>query len=76
MIEVYPDDSLTAQAIMLAVETGIEPDIWLGLDVVGMNTAMHYLRSKIRREASYMGAKIRDGGEGGEVDNAGRKMSG
>jgi hypothetical protein len=76
VIEVYPDDSLSAQAILLAVETGVPPEVWLDLGVVGMNTAMKYLRAKIKREASYLGAKIRDGGDGPEIDSAGRQMSG
>jgi hypothetical protein len=76
MIEVYPDDSLNAQAILLAVETGIAPDVWLELDIIGMNTAMKYLRARIRREASYLGAKIRGEEVEQGADDAGRQMSG
>jgi hypothetical protein len=71
----YPDDSITAQAILLAVETGIEPDVWLAQDVIGMNTAMRYLRSKIKREAGYFGAKVRDG-EASDGAGEDRQMSG
>lgn len=73
--EIYADDSLNAQAILLAVETGIAPDVWLEQDVIGMNTAMKYLRARIKREASYFGAKIRDG-DSAETDGEGRQMSG
>jgi hypothetical protein len=73
-IEVYPDDSLNAQAILLAVETGVPPQDWLELGIVGMNTAMMYVRNKMKREAAYFGQKIRDGGPARDDD--GRQMSG
>lgn len=72
--EVYGDDSLNAQAILLAVETGVAPDVWLDLGVIGINTAMKYLRARIKREAGYLGAKIRDGDPAADGD--GRQMSG
>ena len=74
-LEVFPEDSLNAQAILLAVETGVPPEAWLALDVIGINTGMQYLREKIKREAGYFGTKIRDGGHPG-VDDQGRQMSG
>ena len=74
-LERFPDDSLNAQAILLAVETGVPPEAWLDLGLMGMNTAMHYLRNRIKREAAYFGNKIRDGSSGG-ADNEGRRMSG
>lgn len=72
--EVYADDSMSSQAILLAVETGVEPDAWLALGHVGMNTAMRHLRRKISREASYLGGKIK--GEAPTADAEGRRMSG
>jgi hypothetical protein len=75
MIETYPDDSINAQAILLAVETGIEPQVWIDLGIVGMNTATKYLEAKIKREASYFGARVR-GDDSAKADSGGRQMSG
>ena len=72
--EVFPEDSLNDQAILLAVETGVPPQFWLDMDIIGMNTAMKHLRNKIKREAAYYGQKIRDGSP--TVDREGRQMSG
>lgn len=74
-VEVYPEDSLTAQAVLLAVETGVPPESWLELGLVGMNTAMMYLRNRMKREAAYFGHRIRDGSSPG-ADNEGRQTSG
>lgn len=72
--EVFPEDSLNAQAILLAVETGVPPEAWLDLGIVGINTGMHYLRNRMKREAALFGQRIR--GEGSGVDSEGRQMSG
>lgn len=72
--EIYDDESLNAQAILLAVETGVPPDAWIDQGVIGMNTAMMYLRNKLKREAAYFGHKIRDGSS--PMGDDGRQMSG
>jgi len=72
--EVYPDGSIYDSAILLAVETGVPPEDWIAQDLIGINTAMKHLRSKLRREAAYYGHKIRDGEP--VVGDDGRQMSG
>ena len=69
----YDDESLNGLAIWLAVETGVPPETWLEQGITGMNTAAKYVRERIKREASYLGAKFR---EGPEADPEGRQMSG
>jgi len=72
--EVYPEDSVNDSAVLLAVETGIPPQVWIDEGLVAMNTAMKHLRNRIRREAAYYGQKIRD--EESVADDQGRRMSG
>lgn len=73
--EVYPDDSITAQAILLAVETGVPAQDWIDLGLVGINTGMMYLRNRMKREAAYFGQRLRDGADGA-AGGEGRQMSG
>lgn len=71
--EVYPEDSINDSAILLAVETGVPPQVWIDEGLIGINTAMKHLRNRVRREAAYFGQSVRDEGA---VDDGGRQMSG
>ena len=72
--EVYPADSINDTAILLSVETGIAPQVWIDEGLIGINTAMRHLRNKLKREAAYHGHGLRDGESA--VGNDGRQMSG